>query len=51
VESHLGSTILINLWGLTGGGKTRLAREIINFLQLQDFFFEIDSDARSLQKL
>ncbi|WP_157807150.1 hypothetical protein [Algoriphagus formosus] len=51
VESHLSRPIVINLWGLTGVGKTRLVREIINFLQLQDIFFEIDSDARNLQKL
>jgi cell division protease FtsH len=46
-----GRPIVINLWGHTGVGKTSLVREIIDYLQLQDIFFELDNDARNFQKL
>ena len=36
------SPIIINLWGMTGTGKTDLVRTIVNFLKLNDKFIEHD---------
>lgn len=34
--------IIINLWGMTGVGKTDLVRKLVNFLNFQDRFTEIE---------
>lgn len=34
--------IIINLWGMTGVGKTDLVRKLVNFLKYQDRFTEIE---------
>ncbi len=41
-ESKAKPTI-INLWGMTGVGKTTFARELVNMLEMKKCFFEFDA--------
>jgi len=40
--------VIINLWGLTGVGKTALVRSLVKKLQFQDKFVEIQMDGFSI---
>ena len=40
--------VIINLWGMTGVGKTDLVRKLIRFLEFQDRFVEIDLTGSNL---
>ncbi len=40
--------VIINLWGLTGVGKTQLVRNLVKKLQFQDKFVEIQMDGFSI---
>jgi hypothetical protein len=42
VPNLLTRPIIVNLWGMTGVGKTDLIRKLVNFLEFQDRFAEIE---------
>lgn len=38
--------LIVNLWGITGAGKTDLVRKFVNYLQFSDRFCEIQMDSK-----
>lgn len=40
--------VIINLWGMTGVGKTQLVRRIVSLLQFQERFVEVQMDGGSI---
>lgn len=38
--------LIVNLWGITGVGKTDLVRKFVNFIEFSDRFVEIQMDSR-----
>lgn len=38
--------LIVNLWGITGAGKTDLVRKFVNFLEFSDRFCEIQMDSK-----
>lgn len=38
--------LIVNLWGITGAGKTDLVRKFVNFLDMSDKFCEIQLDSK-----
>jgi cell division protease FtsH len=45
---YLSRPIIINLWGLTGVGKTDLVRKIVNKLTLKDRFLDIQMTSKGI---
>lgn len=42
--------IIVNLWGITGVGKTDLVRTLVSLLKFNDYFIEIQMDVKNPYK-